>query len=167
HFSIFEIGEGQCSSFNAGPTVPSQAGGDTTNFDEIDRCVAWLGPNQPGINQEIDAPKYDPSVCPEGSTDPEICDPGGEAASTKLSRKGQGAASVRGADGKAGKASGAQGSGGGAGAGAGSGGSNGSAGGGGDSTLGDVLGIDPAPQGAESGGRSGASNDLLGFLLDD
>ena len=27
---------------------------------------AWLGPNQPGINEDLGLPPYDPSVCPDG-----------------------------------------------------------------------------------------------------
>ena len=39
----------------------------TTNILEADRCVSWLGANQPGINQDLGLPPYDPSVCPEGT----------------------------------------------------------------------------------------------------
>ena len=42
----------------------------TTDFREIARCATWLGPNQPGINEDLGLPPYDPSVCP-GGTAPE------------------------------------------------------------------------------------------------
>jgi ABC-type transporter Mla subunit MlaD len=81
HFSIFAV-ETPCQQFNAGGEpgtpdfgVPAQAGGKTTNFLEADRCVAWLGPNQPGISEDVNVPPYDNSVCPEGSNAPELCDP--------------------------------------------------------------------------------------------
>jgi ABC-type transporter Mla subunit MlaD len=77
HFSIFEVESGPCASYNATNKVPSIDGGETTNILEADRCVAWLGPNQPGITDDGGLPPYHPSVCPDGSTDPEICDPNG------------------------------------------------------------------------------------------
>ena len=70
HFSIFEVGTGPCADYNAGPTVPSKDGGETTDATQIDRCVSWLGPNQPGINSGPELPPYDGSVCPDGSTEP-------------------------------------------------------------------------------------------------
>lgn len=82
HFSIFEVGEGPCSSYNAGPTVPAQDGGETTDILEAHRCVAWLGDNQPGINGGPELPPYDPSVCPQGSDDLELCDPNGPSTSS-------------------------------------------------------------------------------------
>jgi hypothetical protein len=48
----------------------------TTDILAADRCVAWLGPNQPGINEDLHLPRYDDSVCPEGSAAPALCDPG-------------------------------------------------------------------------------------------
>ena len=91
HFSIFEVGEGPCAEYNAGeydpdgpgpqepqPGVPNADGSAaTTNVLEANRCVAWLGPNQPGLNQDLNLPPYDPSVCPEGSNDLELCNPAG------------------------------------------------------------------------------------------
>jgi ABC-type transporter Mla subunit MlaD len=81
HFSIFAV-ETPCQQFNAGGEpgtpefgVPAAGGGTTTNILEADRCVAWLGPNQPGISEDIPLPRYDDSVCPEGSNAPELCDP--------------------------------------------------------------------------------------------
>jgi len=84
HFSIFEVESGPCASYNADPAlVPAADGTVTTDFDKLDRCVAWLGPNQPGINEDIGVGPYDPSVCPEGSTDLEICDPNGAPSPSK------------------------------------------------------------------------------------
>jgi ABC-type transporter Mla subunit MlaD len=77
HFTIMEVGTGPCANYNAGPTVPSSSGGETTSLADANRCVAWLGPNQPGINQSVDVPAYDPSVCPGGSDDLSLCNPAG------------------------------------------------------------------------------------------
>jgi hypothetical protein len=98
HFSIFEVGSGPCEAFNPGPEVPrfdatgppgSPGYTTTTNFEEAHRCVAWLGESQPGINppnEALGVPPYHPSVCPNGSTDPEICDPSGSARTAPSSR---------------------------------------------------------------------------------
>ena len=77
HFILFEFNAGPCGSYNAGHTVPSNSGGETTSAANKNRCVAWLGPNQPQINQPLAAPPYDPSVCPDGSDDPSLCSPSG------------------------------------------------------------------------------------------
>ena len=83
HFSIFSV-ETPCQQFNAGGEpgtaefgVPAANGGHTTNLLEADRCVSWLGGNQPGINEDLGLPPYDPRVCPEGSNAPELCNPSG------------------------------------------------------------------------------------------
>jgi hypothetical protein len=87
HFTIFEVGTGPCSSYNAGEYdpdgpgpaapqkgVPNQDGSAaTTNLLAANRCVAWLGDNQPGLNSGPSLPPYDPSVCPNGSNDPSLC----------------------------------------------------------------------------------------------
>jgi hypothetical protein len=89
HFSLFDVGASPCGSYNAGDNpsdnvpppgghsigVPKAGGGTTTSFSQADPCVSWLGPNQPGINQNIGAPRYDKSVCPDGSKDLSLCDP--------------------------------------------------------------------------------------------
>lgn len=189
HFSIFEVGSGPCHEYNATDKVPSIDGGETTNILEADRCVAWLGPNQPGITDDGGVPPYDPSVCPDGSADPELCDPTG--ASTTSSRKGGLERSAARADDVRG----------GAGAGAGSGlpglgdlpglggdeddGSGGGGGGNGDDDIRDQLpgGLDDiipdvgdslknAPGLGRRGGSAGsdsagtATQDLLGYLFD-
>ena len=91
HFSLFDVGASPCTqSYNAGDNpadnaagnhtigVPDKAGtGTTTSIRNANACVAWLGPTQPGINQDIGSPPYDPSVCPNGSTDPSLCNPAG------------------------------------------------------------------------------------------
>jgi virulence factor Mce-like protein len=87
HFSLYGVNQtgGPCGLYMTGrdketgaPGVPATGGGTTTNAREADRCVAWLGPNAPGINEDIGLPPYDPSVCPEG-TEPEaalaLCNP--------------------------------------------------------------------------------------------
>ena len=85
HFSIFSA-ETPCQQFNTGGEpgtdefgVPAADGGHTTNLLEADRCVSWLGANQPGINEDLGLPPYDPRVCPEGSTAPELCNPAGRS----------------------------------------------------------------------------------------
>lgn len=92
HFTIFEVGTGPCAEYNAGtydpdghagpaepqPGVPNASGdGATTKILQANRCVSWLGRNQPGLNQAVEVPPYSPKVCPNGSTDTSICDPGG------------------------------------------------------------------------------------------
>jgi ABC-type transporter Mla subunit MlaD len=87
HFSLFEVGTNPCSSYDTGGPdreVPAEGGGTTRNPLEVARCVPWFGPNQPDINEPLGLPPYDPSVCPDGSDAPELCDPGG--ASTRGGR---------------------------------------------------------------------------------
>jgi ABC-type transporter Mla subunit MlaD len=112
HFSLYNIFTGPCGKFHSGrdpvtgePGVPAEGGGTTTNVLEMDNCVAALGPNQPGINEDLGLPKYDPAVCRFG-TEPEaavreLCDPDGPA-STRISdarSAGDGAGGGSGADG--------------------------------------------------------------------
>lgn len=75
HFTLTDLGESACGEYNAGPTVPKKGGGETTNAAETAGCVSWLGPNQPDINDPLNLPPYDPSVCPEGSADLSLCTP--------------------------------------------------------------------------------------------
>jgi ABC-type transporter Mla subunit MlaD len=91
HFSLFDVGATPCDQgYNAGDNpadnatgnhtigVPDESGhGTTTSIENANPCVSWLGPTQPGINQDIGSPPYDPSVCPNGSTDPSLCNPAG------------------------------------------------------------------------------------------
>src|SRR6476659_7024861 len=73
HFIIFEFQAGPCGSYNATNRVPAQGGGTTTSASNRASCVAWIGPNQPQINQPFAAPPYNPSVCPNGSDAPDLC----------------------------------------------------------------------------------------------
>jgi ABC-type transporter Mla subunit MlaD len=73
HFIIYEFQAGPCGKYNAGNTVPAAGGGTTTSAANKASCVAWIGPNQPQINQPYAAPPYDPSVCPNGSDAPNLC----------------------------------------------------------------------------------------------
>jgi ABC-type transporter Mla subunit MlaD len=84
HFILEEFQVGPCGQFNASSTVPSStdtAGPGqpgyvgTTNPANRNRCVSWVGPNQPGINAGPSLPPYPGSVCPTGSTDLSICNP--------------------------------------------------------------------------------------------
>jgi phospholipid/cholesterol/gamma-HCH transport system substrate-binding protein len=79
HFLQFNIsdagGIGECGTFNAGPEVPARGGGTTTDVTEVANCVSWVGKRQPDINFDLGLPRYDNSVCPNGSTDLALCDP--------------------------------------------------------------------------------------------
>jgi ABC-type transporter Mla subunit MlaD len=73
----------QCG-YQTGPTVSAEGGGSTTNPENFSECAGILGNKQPGINYGTNPsglfgnlPPYDPSVCPDGSTVPQICDPNG------------------------------------------------------------------------------------------
>jgi hypothetical protein len=79
HFALYEP-NGPCSPYNTGfEGVPGAGGGMTRNPAKRHPCVSWTGPTQPGINVDDQLPPYDPSVCPEGSTQPEICSPAGRS----------------------------------------------------------------------------------------
>jgi virulence factor Mce-like protein len=183
HVNLNAVETGPCGHVSSGRDpetgavgVPTQDGGLTTNLVDAARCVQWLGPNQPGITEDLGLPPYDPAVCPNG-TEPEaaryLCDPGG-------ARRAAPARDRKGSD-----AGGAQG-----GPGAGSGGGP-SAGGGAvpDDVLNDILdlpqnaledlggtvdetldqALEPLdPLGASQGGSSssGAATDLLDFLFE-
>lgn len=73
HFTILEFEEGPCGQYNAGPTVPAAGGGETRSYANAARCVSWIGPNQPGINEPINVEPYPSAVCPDGSADEELC----------------------------------------------------------------------------------------------
>ena len=85
HINLYEANTGPCGSFSSGrntatgePGIPAEDGGTTIDYMEIADCATWLGPNQPGINEDLNLPPYDPSVCP-GGTFPEhaqedLCD---------------------------------------------------------------------------------------------
>jgi ABC-type transporter Mla subunit MlaD len=67
-------GTGPCGNFDTGrdattgkPGVPSKSGGLTTNITKVAPCMAWLGPNQPGINENLHLPPYNPAACPKGT----------------------------------------------------------------------------------------------------
>ena len=92
HFILFEFEEGPCGHYNAEQEVPSADGGHTTNVAERDRCVSWLGPNQPQITQPMSLPPYHPSVCPQGSDAPDLCNPAGSARVTSRRAAGGGEA---------------------------------------------------------------------------
>jgi virulence factor Mce-like protein len=83
HFSLFSIQEGGCGNYATGGqegAVPSASGGTTNNILDADRCVSWLGPNQPrlaGADTGFQLPPYDPAACPDGSNAPELCNPAG------------------------------------------------------------------------------------------
>jgi ABC-type transporter Mla subunit MlaD len=100
HVNLYEYQSGPCGSFSPGrnpatgePGIPAEDGGTTTEFVDIARCATWLGPNQPGINDDVGLGPYDPSVCPAGTTPQHaretLCDPGG--GSETRARRGGGA----------------------------------------------------------------------------
>ena len=74
HFTILEFEAGPCGHYNAGPTVPAAGGGETRSAANKNRCVSWIGPNQPGINSGVIRQPYHPSVCPDGSANENLCD---------------------------------------------------------------------------------------------
>jgi ABC-type transporter Mla subunit MlaD len=68
--------------YQTGPEVPAKGGGSTTNPADFAECAGILGDRQPGINYARqpsglfgNLPRYDASVCPNGSTVPSVCDP--------------------------------------------------------------------------------------------
>lgn len=201
HFTLYYIQSGACGHFDSGhdpqtgePGVPAQDGGTTTNILDAADCVGWLGPNQPGINESLGLPKYDPSVCPNG-TAPEVaqetlCNPADNNRGERGQRSGEGGHGGQGEDN------------GGGGNGNGDGGDTGGGGGGGSSGDGvgdipdDILdqildlppsAIDDLPQDLQdqlglgssdgqsgsgsgsgsgsAGGAGGATGDLLDFLF--
>jgi ABC-type transporter Mla subunit MlaD len=88
HFSLYEVDSGPCGHGSTGGRpgdpefgVPATGGGHTTSILAAHPCVAWLGPRQPRLSEPLELPRYDPSVCPEGSDAPELCNPAGGAAS--------------------------------------------------------------------------------------
>jgi virulence factor Mce-like protein len=73
HFTLYDVNSGPCGNFSSGhnvdtgkPGVPKKGGGTTTNITKTAPCVSWLGPNQPGINQNLHLRPYDKSVCSGG-----------------------------------------------------------------------------------------------------
>ncbi|HEY7266402.1 MAG TPA: hypothetical protein VH501_01795, partial [Solirubrobacterales bacterium] len=72
---------GPCG-YQTGPELPAKGGGSTTNPADFSECAGILGDRQPGINYARqpsglfgNLPRYDSSVCPDGSDVPSICDP--------------------------------------------------------------------------------------------
>lgn len=194
HFTLYYINSGACGHFDSGrdpetgePGVPAQDGGTTTNILDAADCVGWLGPNQPGINESLGLPPYDPSVCPNGTfperAEAELCTPAGTNNGERGGRSGQGQNND--ADGTG---SGSNGGGGGGGAGEGGAtGDGGDAGGGEngpndlpDDILDDILDLPPEALedlppsvqdqlglgGGQSGADQGAGGDPTGDLLD-
>jgi phospholipid/cholesterol/gamma-HCH transport system substrate-binding protein len=92
HVSIYDISTGPCGNFSSGHDpktgavgVGSKTGGKTTDITKTAPCVSWLGKNQPGINQNLHLPPYDPSVCPQGTIPAaalQYCNPAGKATAT-------------------------------------------------------------------------------------
>ena len=76
--------------YMTGPAVTSKGGGVTTDPRNFSECAGILGDKQPGINYGTNPSglfgnlsPYDPSVCPEGSEAPSICNsPTSHAAAT-------------------------------------------------------------------------------------
>ena len=67
--------------YQTGPQLPAKGGGSTTDPRNFAECAGLLGDRQPGINYARQPsglfghlPRYDNSVCPDGSTVPAICD---------------------------------------------------------------------------------------------
>jgi virulence factor Mce-like protein len=89
HVSLYDAVTGPCGNFSSGhdpstgaPGVPSKTGGKTTNITRTAPCVSWLGPSQPGLNEQLNIPPYHSSVCPQGTTPAaalRYCTPAGAA----------------------------------------------------------------------------------------
>ena len=87
HFTLYDVQTGPCGNFSTGhdpttgaPGVPAKGGGTTTDFNRTASCVSWLGPNQPGINQNLGLAPYNKAVCSDGISPNNaavraICDP--------------------------------------------------------------------------------------------
>jgi virulence factor Mce-like protein len=80
HVGLYEP-ESPCADYTTGVEgIPARGGGLTRDPAERHRCVSWSGPTQPGITVPSNLPPYDPSVCPDGSTRPDLCQPRGSEA---------------------------------------------------------------------------------------
>jgi ABC-type transporter Mla subunit MlaD len=86
---------GSKCGYQTGPEVAAKGGGGTTNPADFAECAGILGDRQPGINYGTNPsglfgnlPRYDASVCPEGSTVPQICDPAIHTHAAGLSARG-------------------------------------------------------------------------------
>ncbi len=99
HINLYEFYTGPCGSFSSGhdpasgePGIPAQGGGLTTEFEEIAKCATWLGASQPGINEDLGLPPYDPAVCPGGTAPQQaeetLCDPGNEPEASRAGGRG-------------------------------------------------------------------------------
>ncbi|MDQ3572157.1 MAG: hypothetical protein M3383_04785 [Actinomycetota bacterium] len=104
HFNLYDVFQGPCGSWNAEQHWPldqlktqnpaTDAGlpeGRTRDPLRAHPCVSMLGPNQPGITQpdsDFGVGPYHPSVCPEGSDTPELCNPAGMARTTNRNAPG-------------------------------------------------------------------------------
>jgi hypothetical protein len=100
-FNVFSGATGPCDEFNARPDVPARGGGRTTEILAADPCVGWLGPNQPDVSFDQGLPPYHPSVCPQGSTHPAICDPGTSTGGASARREAGGSRAAASATGPA------------------------------------------------------------------
>ncbi|MDX6632598.1 MAG: hypothetical protein QOG26_603 [Solirubrobacterales bacterium] len=110
HFILYGVGSSPCFEYNAHSGVPAQdqsaapPGSTIYTHDpsQINRCVSWLGDNQPDVVSRLGVPPYNGSTCSDGTqagTDvpgtldenrpnSEICDPSNpETASRKASTK--------------------------------------------------------------------------------
>jgi virulence factor Mce-like protein len=95
NFGLYGANTGPCGSFSTGrdsegvPGVPAAGGGTTTDILEAEKCVAWLGPNQPGVSEDLNLEPYDPSVCKDGVAEgaEELCTPPASARSAPTSRR--------------------------------------------------------------------------------
>ena len=94
HFSLYDVFAGPCGLWNSEQHWPLKPGavqnpatdagipaGRTVDPERADPCVGMLGPNQPGITaghqeEDLGIGRYPGAVCPEGSTDLDVCDPG-------------------------------------------------------------------------------------------
>jgi ABC-type transporter Mla subunit MlaD len=78
----YQTGQVQDAGGNVQPGVAAKGGGATSDPRDFAECAGILGDRQPNINYARrdnglfgNLSRYDGSVCPQGSTVPEICDP--------------------------------------------------------------------------------------------
>src|SRR5215211_931389 len=93
HLGLFGLEFPPCGEFHTGGpqgTVDTEDGGETKDPLEAPRCASWLGPNQPRITEPLTLPPYDPSVCPDGSNAPELCNPAGASSAGRAGRRTRG-----------------------------------------------------------------------------
>ncbi len=95
HFSLYDVTDGPVRQLldrsrrddRRARACPARAAAPPPNITNTAPCVSWLGPNQPGINEDLGLPPYNKAVCSDGITPDNaaaraICDPSGKTKAT-------------------------------------------------------------------------------------